>query len=818
MSSPSFQHEGEAYMLPSTFSPWSNFEPTGSADAHNRRNIALAIPARHGEESALSPMSARSIEYSDTSSFYGERPASSDSSSSQPLGVTPLSLRHEPATLREHATPQISLHSSQSIRSMYSLETINSDRSSLTERRFSQHSTLGGSDSISPPGYTLPPMSNVNAKRSPAIMSAHPENPETQPIPISAMYNPNNYPRSVISDDENDLNNVFPRTAQENLGCHSRRDVYIKRLSWLYITLIILSIYSTVLSGLWLGVAIFQPQYGRSISTGSGWQITPSTATLLATLAARTIELSFVTVFVSVLGQVLTRRAISRFSRGVTLAEMTMRNWVIQPGSLLTHWEGLPNAATTLLGALTLIATICSLFYTTASDAMVSPKLAHQEWVKRELQGMVKTSYGNPYYIKDNCPTPLHHIDQNYSAESCVNVLFSGQSYHSLEAFLKDWGDINKGANSSKPQQSDRPTGKHNLFDNTTLTSSWLRVDENNIATLSNFHKRIVNKVTLAMPHPGVYAAATDPINGILQPSELLGIGEYSVRASVSSPVVDVMCANLNAAELAPLVYTTWPNAAKHNTGLGDQEIGNSTWLDDIPHQDGNEWLNRTVVDDLFQWGPKYQRAPPVFQLYPFKYNIVTYASSAWVDTLYVLAKPPNITDYTLCSMQSSVTPNCSTAFDLSGTLGGSMKVNCSYDEPNTYIKANPNAIASGPSGDWREIAAQWGLAIDLNGGTENNNASNARILTNLILGEAKLNPVLPSMAEALAVLVSNTLVTSSLDATFMTYWKYTSNPLAPGIYENFTAQVRTQQYASTYTARWHLNLWSQQFPILEGS
>lgn len=40
-----------------------------------------------------------------------------------------------------------------------------------------------------------------------------------------------------------------------------------------------------------------------------------------------------------------------------------------QPGSLLTHWEGIPHAATTILGALTLIAAICSLFYTTASDA-----------------------------------------------------------------------------------------------------------------------------------------------------------------------------------------------------------------------------------------------------------------------------------------------------------------------------------------------------------------------------------------------------------------------------------------------------------------
>lgn len=113
------------------------------------------------------------------------------------------------------------------------------------------------------------------------------------------------------------------------MECYSRKDVYVKRWSWLYATLIVLSLYSTVFSGIWLVTSIVQPRYGRGISTGHGWQVTPSTATLLATLGAKTIELSFVTVFVAVLGQILTRRAFSRLSRGVTLAEMTMRNWVI---------------------------------------------------------------------------------------------------------------------------------------------------------------------------------------------------------------------------------------------------------------------------------------------------------------------------------------------------------------------------------------------------------------------------------------------------------------------------------------------------------
>lgn len=50
----------------------------------------------------------------------------------------------------------------------------------------------------------------------------------------------------------------------------------------------------------------------------------PSNATLLTAIIAKTIELSFVTVFISCLGQILTRRSLIKKAGGVTLAEMTM--------------------------------------------------------------------------------------------------------------------------------------------------------------------------------------------------------------------------------------------------------------------------------------------------------------------------------------------------------------------------------------------------------------------------------------------------------------------------------------------------------------
>lgn len=80
-------------------------------------------------------------------------------------------------------------------------------------------------------------------------------------------------------------------------------------------------------SGIFLGIALRAPRYGRSIqSRGS---LTASTANVLTQLFAKLIELSFVTSFITFLGQVLSRRAFSRVSRGVTLSEMSMRNWIM---------------------------------------------------------------------------------------------------------------------------------------------------------------------------------------------------------------------------------------------------------------------------------------------------------------------------------------------------------------------------------------------------------------------------------------------------------------------------------------------------------
>ncbi|XDG03947.1 hypothetical protein ABKA04_003562 [Annulohypoxylon sp. FPYF3050] len=529
----------------------------------------------------------------------------------------------------------------------------------------------------------------------------------------------------------------------------------------------------------------------------------------LATKYAKTIEMSFVTVFVAFLGQVLTRRAFVKKSNGVTLAEMTMRNWVIQPGSLLTYWEGVPFAATTILGALSLVATICTMFYTTASDAMVSPKLKFGAWESRSLEGLVKASYANPYYVQKACSTPIdQNMDINNSAPSCLDVQYSGQSYHNLLTFMGEWSAIHENGSATAGHLSGRPVGKHNLYDNTTLVSSWIETEFGDPKTSFAKYNRVVNNVTLAMPHPGVYSAATDPRNDILQPDDLAGVGEYMIRASVVSPVVNVMCVNMSPDELKPLVYTEWPNARTKDTDVPGQRAGVEDWFNDVPAPSDDEWLNRTAVDNIFRWGPQYKRRPPVFQLFPINYNMITNTSVAMAPDIYVLAKSNFTDDYTLCQLESWVTPKCSTEFDVSGISGGFMRAHC--EDPtntNSYEAGSGNndfdVRMPAPSLDWRNLADQWRLSMDLNGGVQNNNASNARIMTNLILTDATLNARLPSMAEAFAVLASSTLVAGTLSSTYRAVWDYPNVDMSPGVYEAFHVTMKTQEYTSSHVMRW---------------
>lgn len=66
-----------------------------------------------------------------------------------------------------------------------------------------------------------------------------------------------------------------------------------------------------------------------------------------------------------------------------------------------------------------------------------------------------------------------------------------------------------------------RPGAVGLLYDNTTVSGSWIN-QENMTETSLKFNGRIINNISLAMPHAGIFAAARDPINSIMQPQDTM--------------------------------------------------------------------------------------------------------------------------------------------------------------------------------------------------------------------------------------------------------------------------------------------------------
>jgi hypothetical protein len=345
------------------------------------------------------------------------------------------------------------------------------------------------------------------------------------------------------------------------------------------------------------------------------------------------------------------------------------------------------------------------------------------------------------------------------------------------------------------------------LFDNTTVQGSWIQTNTSNMTLQYEQYSRVINNVTMAMPHAGIFAAARDSKNGIMQPTDLAGLGEYEIKASVVSPSVNVLCVNMAEDELAPLVYTKWPNAKLNDTDIPGVQKPWTGWLGDVPDAASDGYLNKTVVDHIFEWGEKYQRKPPIFGILPMDYNTLTNVSIMYGDSIYILVKAQGFANYTLCSVRSFLSPNCSTQYKVSGLTGGSLISNCEDpDDKQMYALSVPNSPIK-ISSDYMNVASQWATSLSLNDGFFNANASNARLLSQLVPQPTNFPPKLPTLkptiAEAIAVLAGSTLLMASTSSAFVHYWEYENPVLIPGDYNSFNASIKTQQYTSGYVQSW---------------
>ncbi|KAJ4356262.1 uncharacterized protein N0V89_004293 [Didymosphaeria variabile] len=620
------------------------------------------------------------------------------------------------------------------------------------------------------------------------------------------------------------INSAYQNSFHPVHECATERPFYHSRFTWVSVSIVIICLFSTVFSGIFLGLALRAPRYGRSISSQGSFK--PSDAILLTTVFAKLIELSFVTSFVAFLGQVLSRRAFMKeHGRGVTLSELSMWRWVVQPGTLITHWETAKYAGLSILGFLSLLSAILATLYSTAATALgtyhmltktrrtltspVQPMLKDGgHFTPMVYAGRVKTGFANVNYVKSICETPITGtMDKDNSGSTCLQLEHAGQGYHNYQRYLSAWKSWNRFGNGTSDQHL-RPPGFGLLHENTTITAQWIDIIDT--TKESQKYKRAVNRVSLAMPHAGVFSAARYGENDIMQPEELNSEGTYSLRASVPSPVLNVLCANLNETEMAPIVYNMWPNS---------EEVTITNWNDDptVGIKGNATTKNNTVVDELFGWTKKDDKSmvdyPPVFAKLPLAFNtIMNHTSYAWGrDSIYLLGAGGNMDDgtsqngtYMVCKIHVTLTSKCTTQYNATGS-GGSMEALCEDKDPHmAYINSNSSEAESVSMTDWRDIGFDWSNAMSLNAGLTDGAASNARLLMQLMLkendeGEFDVNPSLPSPAEALAVMSGCTLLMSAIDSPYVMFWNYTT--IVP-LLDDYTRQyfngsVKAQQYAS---------------------
>lgn len=141
------------------------------------------------------------------------------------------------------------------------------------------------------------------------------------------------------------------------------------------------------------------------------------------------------------------------------------------------------------------------------------------------MQGRVQTQFSNPGYLAKNCKTPIKN-DEVVSGTTCLQIEHAAQGYHNYQRYLTQWTALAGSGNGTRDLRT-RPPGFGLLHENTSITAAWIEVVDTADAS-NKTGGRVINNVSLAMPHAGLYQAAQEQRNGILQPE---------VRFDASSPL-----------------------------------------------------------------------------------------------------------------------------------------------------------------------------------------------------------------------------------------------------------------------------------------
>ncbi|CAG8983046.1 hypothetical protein HYALB_00006074 [Hymenoscyphus albidus] len=585
-------------------------------------------------------------------------------------------------------------------------------------------------------------------------------------------------------------------------------DIYYGKADWRSIGNLLLAVYATVLSGVSLAIAVWQPRYGKWISPNG--PIIPSTADLLFSIIAKSIEIASVGLYMTFLGQCLTKRCLR--SRGIGLPDIAVREWLLQPGFVIWSLENLKYASTTLLGFNSFLTAIAVFFFTVASNSLVSPHITLGNWESTQFYGEARQNFGNSVIIKEECWAPINaRLDNQDVGESCMNVLASGLALQDLNNYMKEWAGRAK--DNKNTTDSDRPVATSSIFTDTRTSGRWVEKSTPNISANFDTYGRVVNNVTLSMPHPVVYYSVRKEFPKAKKGS---GLGEYTMKASVLSPTSNTMCVNMNRSEAAPLVYLEWPGP--HIT----PGVARRGWDKDLygNHTNYKSNITATHVGSIFKWGSKYDRQPPIFPQWPIDFNSVININIPHGDSIYILIKSPNTTDYTICQMQGYLSPDCSTKH-VQNVGATSLQSDCDDKDLSFAASIAPSTFHSRPDKDFRDVLGAWAIAVGLNSGLLSSNTSLGHVLSQLVIPtpapsntstqtqpqtqKLRLNPTLPSLSEALAVLSASMLLKASINTTSFTNTSFPFPLPVPrtSLSLPYPVRVQTQQFRSGPPAPW---------------
>ncbi|KAJ4368480.1 hypothetical protein N0V83_006837 [Neocucurbitaria cava] len=468
-------------------------------------------------------------------------------------------------------------------------------------------------------------------------------------------------------------------------------------------------------------------------------------------------------------------------------------------------------AAFSLLGSLSIVAAILTLLYTTAAgalgkgsnpdcnsrctnDSIVQPQLRLAPRQQMNFGAEVHTDFANVSVAEQVCDDEWLNVnDAEFGGSTCLQVKWAYLCGANFVNYMSTWSEKEQTDNpSSSTNLDDHPPVFATLDNNITVTTAW--VDVHDVKTESDQDGRIVNNITIAVPHRGVPDAARSNKN-VLQLDDLSNAGFYTIDANVASPAINALCVNANTSDLEPIIYASWPNARKFDN-ISDI---NRFWPIESFQDSNTNMNNHTTLDSVFGWQDEDKdrdHARPVFLKFPLGGNTIANHSSTAPGRaeVYLLSKhPENQTDdYFICSLKTGITNSCVTRYNASSS-GQTLEAICGDrvqldSTRDVDFKVTP---------EWRDIGFHLLNALSLNNGVFDGAASTARIFTQLQLTRRELSAKLPSPAEAFLSMATCTVLDLTRNFPFQPF----SDNDQPGIdkaeLQSFNASVRVAQYIS---------------------